>query len=143
MSDELSPEAVAKISRNIHLVFDFLDAVVDQPEVLERLPDEGQAAVRSVDLFGHTYLLAAFKPPEEAAWTAHVVRSTPTDGAPASQRPVTDDRRDAHDQTAIVTTATATRATADDAFDALEHDLRARAEEAVGVPTPTAKRSPM
>ncbi len=139
--EEYSPERIEQITRNIDLAFDFLDGVLERPEVLEHLPREGEIDLRAVDVRGHVYLLLAVQPPDEATWTAYVVRSTPTAGASAAKPPVLDDLGEIHDQGALVRRLTATEATAAAALDALEHDLRTRFEDGIGIPATTGQRS--
>ena len=119
----------------------FLHEVFDRPGALEPLPDKAEVSLRSVELGAYVYLLAAFNPPEEVVWTAHVVRYTPTVGAPAVHDPIIDDRSEVPDGAAMVGALTATGATANEALDALARDLRARVEQVIGIPAATGARA--
>lgn len=141
MNDECKPSAVNPTRQDINLIRDFFEEIIDRPEVLERLPAQGQIEPRSIDVRGHVYLLMAILPPEEAVWTSYIVRSTSTTGDPAFQRPDLNERGERHDQAALVRSLTASGSTYDDALDALEHDLRERIDELLDIPATTGRRS--
>src|SRR5918998_6624337 len=107
MSDEAKLDAGNQSRQMPDLFLDLIHEVIDRPDIAEWLPDAGQVELSSVDLHGHVYLLAAFKPPDDEVWTAHIVRATPIADAPDFRGSLSEEGRVLRDREAIVRTLTA------------------------------------
>lgn len=110
--DDIDDARAELIDQRIGQSFDFLGDLIDDPRLLDAIPDGSRLAFRDVVLGGFLVRLTAYRPPDARdQWTALV-----TGGRGADSRDQT--------ESAPKPGASATGKTAALALDALESDLR-------------------
>lgn len=121
--DDIDDARATLIDQRISQAFDFLADVIDDPDVLETIPDGATLAFRDVAIRRYRFRLTAYRPPGSGeGWMARVTgytRSGSRNGAKA--RPVENGPHPPH---GIGVPDIQTRETAMAALDALEAALR-------------------
>ena len=82
----LDPEQIAKINERIRETFDFARDVIDDPTILEEIPDGAELDTRHVIIDPHVYHIVAFRSDRDPdIWVARTTgRSNGDESAAAS-----------------------------------------------------------
>ncbi|MBA2598794.1 MAG: hypothetical protein H0V00_19405 [Chloroflexia bacterium] len=121
--DDIDEARAALIDQRIGQTFDFLSDVIDDPKLLEAIPDGSKLAFRDITIRRYQFRLTASRPRDPAErWTARVTGYTKPGArhgtnAGAVENPM-------HPPHGIPLPEAQTGATAPAALDALEAELR-------------------
>ena len=111
--------------------FEFTRGVMEQPGLLDLLPDKATLNLRTVDIQGHPIQLTAALAPGSDTWVALISKWAVRTDTPIFLRPVIDEHGFVHDQAAIMQAFQEGGDSPDTALDLLERRLRAAIAEAL------------